>query len=140
MINELPVIGPAVLCPSGLPGKKLTSNLPGSGGEWLQLYREDQQRRFDAIVCSDSSSTRETGSTRRVLKRHRVSQDLTPPTRVLDGFYLLQVCHVEDPSDLCNCNISGYGFEEARCEDLKLFDNVIRVDAAENRLPFGQHN
>ncbi|XP_062501658.1 X-ray radiation resistance-associated protein 1-like isoform X2 [Corticium candelabrum] len=51
-------------------------------------------------------------------------------------FVQLRVCHVEDPSDLCNCNISGHQLEEVNINDLKLFDNVIRVNATENKLPF----
>ncbi|XP_065830677.1 X-ray radiation resistance-associated protein 1-like [Oscarella lobularis] len=125
---------------SAFPGRKLTHTLSGSGGEWLQVYREEQIRRFEAIVCADPlPSSVSTGRYRRARRAGSTPELSTSPAprSILDGFFLLRKCAVEDPSDLCSCNISACGLCDVNVADLKLFDNVARVNAADNRLPLG---
>ena len=56
------------------------------------------------------------------------SAEFSPPP-VLDGFFLLKHCCVDDPADLCVFNVVDKGLVEANKEDLNLFINVAIVNA-----------
>ena len=71
---------------------------------------------------------------------------------------LLQLnhCCVDDPTDLCVCNISGAGLRKVsathimyiwnpviivqyQAEDFAVFDNVAYINASDNHLPMGMY-
>ncbi|CAF3532328.1 unnamed protein product [Rotaria sp. Silwood1] len=45
-------------------------------------------------------------------------------------------CAIEDPSNVVILNVNGLDLQEIKEEDFLLFDNVLRIDANENQLPF----
>ncbi|EDV29616.1 uncharacterized protein TRIADDRAFT_52191 [Trichoplax adhaerens] len=113
----------------------------GSGGAWLIAYNIAQQNHFKAILCAEKGEKKEEG---RTLSNNRGEIIKNPkntpavknsPLKVLDGFFLLKHCGVEDPSDLCSINISGCQLTDVNSEDLALFDNVVHINAGENELP-----
>ena len=63
-------------------------------------------------------------------KHDSQSAEFSPPP-VLDGFFLLKHCCVDDPVDLCVVNVVDKGLVEANKEDLSLFVNVAVVNAGE---------
>ncbi|XP_002738623.1 X-ray radiation resistance-associated protein 1-like [Saccoglossus kowalevskii] len=121
------------------------------GGAWLVSHRAEQRRRFKAILCTkpktyDDLKQERKQQEKEARARARASasstvageDDETPG--LLDGFFLLRHCCVEDPSDLCSVNIIGQDLSEVREEDFQLFDNVAYVNASENLLPFEAFN
>ena len=80
-----------------------------TGGEWITAYETDQRRRLRAVL---STSVRETESARVLRPPTNTREVSCAPRKVLDGFFLLKHCYVEDPTDLCVCNISGEGLQD----------------------------
>ena len=78
------------------------------------------------------------------LKQERISGDNEEEeianSTTLDGFFLMKLCCVEDPSDLCSVNIAGLHISHAKPEDFVLFDNVAYINAADNSLNLGKKN
>ncbi|XP_064639371.1 X-ray radiation resistance-associated protein 1-like [Lineus longissimus] len=115
-------------------------------GAWLVAHRAEQRRRFKAVLCTKPKSYSQIKEERLRLEREEkdVTCDATTVTddavnveeeKVLDGFFLMKHCCVDDPSDLCSVSISGQGLSEVKEEDFALFDNVAYVNASENYLP-----
>ena len=46
----------------------------------------------------------------------------------------MQVCHAEDPGDICSAKISNRGLNRCDVEDLIEFKNLVHIDCAENEL------
>ena len=119
----------------------LTFLLSGEGA-WLEAHRAEQRRRFKAVVCAKPPRTYSRIRQERIAAE-REQDDITPEPEIfssgaiLDGFFLMKHCCVEDPSDLCSFNISGQGIVEARPDDFQLFDNVAYINAADNQLKLG---
>ncbi|XP_065055738.1 LOW QUALITY PROTEIN: X-ray radiation resistance-associated protein 1-like [Rhopilema esculentum] len=105
------------------------------GGAWLIAYREEQSRRFDAVLCPDAK----TEQRRKALKEKRTgscsNNSFKHETYVaLNGIYLLKNANVDNPSDVAYLNISGKSLAVSTYEDFVLFDNVIHIEANENNL------
>ncbi|XP_053404342.1 X-ray radiation resistance-associated protein 1-like isoform X2 [Mercenaria mercenaria] len=116
-------------------------------GAWLVAQRAEQRKRFKAILCTKPKTYARIKEERRRAEQQgtTISEQLQAANDeeeeekdvpVLDGFFLMRHCCVEDPSDLCSVNISGKEISEVKEEDLALFDNVAYVNASENFLPF----
>ncbi|XP_033759734.1 X-ray radiation resistance-associated protein 1-like [Pecten maximus] len=126
------------------PVRTLLRNTDDGNGAWLVAQRAEQRRRFKAVLCTKPRTySRIKGERKRAEKQGTIlatqsfindDEDLEEPP-VLDGFFLMKHCCVEDPVDLCSVNIAGKELTEYKEEDFQLFDNVAYVNAAENYLP-----
>ena len=56
------------------------------------------------------------------------------PTRMLDGFLLLEACGVEFPDEASRADLQEMGLTGATGEDLKFFTNLVYVDVGENGM------
>nr|XP_022287824.1 X-ray radiation resistance-associated protein 1-like [Crassostrea virginica] len=130
------------------PVRGLLQSADDGDGAWLVSQRAEQRRRFKAVLCAkprtysrikeerkkaEREGTQITMAVQSLAEDEMEEEDEAP---VLDGFFLMKHCCVEDPSDLCSVNISGQEMSEVKEDDLALFDNVAYVNAAENFLPF----
>ncbi|XP_062584370.1 X-ray radiation resistance-associated protein 1-like [Saccostrea cucullata] len=117
------------------------------GGAWLVSQRAEQRRRFKAVLCAKPRTYSRIKEERKKAEREGTQitmavqslaedEEEEDESPILDGFFLMKHCCVEDPSDLCSVNISGQEMSEVKEDDLALFDNVAYVNAAENYLPF----
>ncbi|XP_072034836.1 LOW QUALITY PROTEIN: X-ray radiation resistance-associated protein 1-like [Amphiura filiformis] len=126
------------------------------GGAWLVAQRAEQKRHFEAVLNVKPPKTyaqikaerKQKEKTETIQKETKETSGTQPPPGsanfvegtvtegLLDGFFLLRNCCVEDPSDVCSVNISGKELTDAKEEDFTLFDNVAYVNAGENLLPF----
>ncbi|CAH1245807.1 XRRA1 [Branchiostoma lanceolatum] len=107
--------------------------------------REEEQRRFKAVLCakprdllqirSELRRTNTLSETPGYGSRFTTSQ-VEDRIGLLDGFFLMRVHCVDDPSDLCAINISDKELFRAKEVDFQLFDNVAYINAGENTLPF----
>lgn len=108
----------------------------GVGGAWLVAYKAEQRRRFKAVLCREPDVSLPTKSissvSKRSFKTSKTDEDKT--RKKLDGFYLVNVYHIDDPLDLCSINICGKELNQVNEEDFSLFKNVIHIDAGENNL------
>ncbi|XP_069103439.1 X-ray radiation resistance-associated protein 1-like [Argopecten irradians] len=127
------------------PVRTLLRNTDDGSGAWLVAQRAEQRRRFKAVLCTKPRTySRIKGERKRAEKQGSIlatqsfinddDDDVEEPP-VLDGFFLMKHCCVEDPVDLCSVNIAGKELTEYKEEDFQLFDNVAYVNAAENYLP-----
>ncbi|KAH3807141.1 hypothetical protein DPMN_135474, partial [Dreissena polymorpha] len=117
-------------------------------GSWLVAHRAEQRRRFKAILCTKPKTYARIKEERKRAEKQGTSlteqlqaadeqeEEEEKDIPVLDGFFLMRHCCVEDPSDLCSVNIAGKEMTDVKEEDLALFDNVAYVNASENYLPF----
>eukprot|EP00794_Sanderia_malayensis_P010794 gene10794-11948_t len=104
-----------------------------SEGAWLIAYKEEQKRRFDAVLCPDKlkstskpdKKTKDNKTAPREVKNKQIE---------LSGIYLLQELNVDDPSDIASINIIAKDLVTAVHEDFVLFDNVEHIEAGENQL------
>ncbi|KAL3847386.1 hypothetical protein ACJMK2_018301 [Sinanodonta woodiana] len=116
-------------------------------GAWLVAQRAEQRRRFRAVLCTQPKTYDQIKEERRRAEKEgtnisaqdfdAVDEEKQAEAPLLDGFFLMRHCCVEDPSDLCSINIMGKEISEYKEEDLALFDNVAYVNASENFLPLG---
>lgn len=108
----------------------------GVGGAWLVAYKAEQRRRFKAVLCREPDVLlpgKSFGSvSKNIFKTSKTDEDKT--RKKLDGFYLMNLFHINDPLDLCNINICGKGLNQVNEEDFSLFENIFHIDAAENNL------
>ncbi|XP_060557943.1 X-ray radiation resistance-associated protein 1-like isoform X2 [Ruditapes philippinarum] len=115
-------------------------------GAWLVAQRAEQRKRFKAILCTKPKTYARIKEERRRAEQQgtTISEQLQAAddheeeekdVPMLDGFFLMRHCCVDDPSDLCSVNISGKEMTDVKEEDLALFDNVAYVNASENYLP-----
>ncbi|XP_030838341.1 X-ray radiation resistance-associated protein 1-like [Strongylocentrotus purpuratus] len=121
-----------------------------SAGAWLVAHRTEQIRHLTHQPTAEPKTyaqlkyerkqkeKEERRANRDGIKQDEEEESTTPG--VLDGFFLLTHCCVEDPTDLCSINISGQDLTEVKQEDFELFINVAYVNAGENLLPFDAFN
>ncbi|KAI8484635.1 X-ray radiation resistance-associated protein 1 [Branchiostoma belcheri] len=115
-------------------------------GAWLLAKREEDQRRFKAVLCAkprdlqqirtDLRRTNTLSETPGFGSRFTTVSQAEDRIGLLDGFFLMRVHCVDDPSDLCAINISDKELFRAKEVDFQLFDNVAYINAGENTLPF----
>ncbi|XP_071489518.1 X-ray radiation resistance-associated protein 1-like [Diadema antillarum] len=120
-----------------------------SAGAWLVAHRTDQIRQFLGPQSEPKTYAQLKYERKQKEKQERLLQEggslqdeeeeSTTPG-VLDGFFLLKHCCIEDPTDLCSVNIAGQDLTDAKEEDFELFTNVAYINAGENLLPFGAFN
>ncbi|XP_060073090.1 X-ray radiation resistance-associated protein 1-like [Ylistrum balloti] len=127
------------------PVRTLLRNTDDGSGAWLIAQRAEQRRRFKAVLCTKPRTySRIKGERKRAEKQGTAlatqsfidDDEDVEEAPVLDGFFLMKHCCVEDPVDLCSVNIAGKELTEYKEEDFQLFDNVAYVNAGENYLPF----
>ncbi|CAH1780666.1 unnamed protein product [Owenia fusiformis] len=112
------------------------------GGAWVSSHKAEQRRRFKAVLCNKPKTYSQIKAERKrsvkqgTVMSETINTEDTEDLELLDGFFLMKHCCVEDPADLCSVNICNQGLTEAKEEDLALFDNVAYVNAGENMLPF----
>ncbi|CAF1027217.1 unnamed protein product [Rotaria sordida] len=109
-----------------------------SNQQWVVALRDTEQRRFAAILTTLSSPTPfETDiAQRETKKKQRWSGKEKTIEHLLDGFFIMHHCAIEDPSNVVILNVNGLDLREVKEEDFLLFDNVLRIDANENQLSF----
>lgn len=84
----------------------------GDGGEWITAYQLEQSRRLKAVVSSSVRDT-ESARARRAFRPPTNTREASGvPKMLLGSSFLLKHCYVEQPSDLCVCNISGMGLRD----------------------------
>ncbi|TMW55917.1 hypothetical protein Poli38472_008565 [Pythium oligandrum] len=57
-------------------------------------------------------------------------------SKTLDGFMMLDCCHVEFPDELTQAVLSGQEIKHVVAEDLLFFTNLVRLDMSDNEAPF----
>eukprot|EP00731_Ephydatia_muelleri_P018176 Em0011g216a len=102
-----------------------------TSGEWITAYRAEQKRHLRAALSSclyeaKSSNKRRTAS--------RSPSGSKEGSQVLDTRFLLQHCCIKNPKDLCVCHINGMDLTGYITVELSSFDNVVYINASENRL------
>ncbi|KAL8600018.1 hypothetical protein ACOMHN_057787 [Nucella lapillus] len=116
-------------------------------GAWFMAHRAEQRRRFKAVLCAKPRTYSRIREERKRAEGQGVrltagqfedenEGEEKTDTPVLDGYFLMKQCCVEDPSDLCSVNIVGLELTDVKEEDFEMFDNVAYINAAENYLPF----
>ncbi|XP_069496255.1 X-ray radiation resistance-associated protein 1 isoform X2 [Ambystoma mexicanum] len=114
-------------------------------GHWLVSHKAVQEKRFRAMVCSNSLGRQEcTGNQCKDGSPARPQKTSVCPLReneagqhVLHGLFLLKSHYVESPSDLCSVDVSDKHLTSAKEEDFEDFDCVAYINAAENLLTLG---
>ncbi|XP_038050347.1 X-ray radiation resistance-associated protein 1-like [Patiria miniata] len=121
-------------------------------GAWMVAQKAEQRRHFKAVLCAKpktySQLKHERKEKEKEERRRRqppsspdafVEANTTTPG-LMDGFFLLKHCCVEDPSDVCSINVTGKELTDVKEEDYQLFDNAAYINAGENLLPFEAFN
>ncbi|XP_030055856.1 X-ray radiation resistance-associated protein 1 [Microcaecilia unicolor] len=108
-------------------------------GHWKVAHRALQQQRLNAMICSKggeqfnlSKSPEE--KQRDQTSREDIFEELEIKGNTLDFFFLMKTTSVNNPSDLCYVDLRDKNLTSAKDEDFKLFDCVVYISAAENRL------
>ena len=83
--------------------------------------RDAAERRAGAAAAAASSSAR--------------AAEAAAPTRSLDGFMLLEACHVEFPDEARRADLSGCGVGGVSAEDMPYFSNLSYLDLGDNAAP-----
>ena len=78
-------------------------------GEWITAYQADQKTRLRVVLSTSMRGGIASGTTIRPPTNTREVSGA--PRKMLDAVFLLKHCYVEEPSDLCVCNISGEGLK-----------------------------
>ncbi|XP_078695117.1 X-ray radiation resistance-associated protein 1-like [Branchiostoma floridae x Branchiostoma belcheri] len=131
---------------SCFPVRGVLARQAEEAGAWLLAKREEDQRRFKAVLCAkprdlqqirtDLRRTNTLSETPGFGSRFTTVSQAEDRIGLLDGFFLMRVHCVDDPSDLCAINISDKELFRAKEVDFQLFDNVAYINAGENTLPF----
>ncbi|GFR71749.1 X-ray radiation resistance-associated protein 1 [Elysia marginata] len=123
-----------------------------ASGAWLIAHHAEQRRRFKAVLCAKPRTYSRLKEERKKSELHgtklgtykynedtdedEAEEEAEDDGAILDGFFLMKHCCVEDPADLCSVNIANKELVDVKEEDLALFENVAYVNAGENYLPF----
>ncbi|UJR37722.1 hypothetical protein I4U23_030417 [Adineta vaga] len=109
-----------------------------SNQQWVVALRDTEQRRFAAILTTLSAPAPfETDVTQtEIKKKQRWTGKEQTVEHLLDGFFIMHHCAIEDPSNVVILRINGLELQEVSEEDFLLFDNILQIDASENQLPF----
>lgn len=97
----------------------------------------EQKKWLKAVLTTKESKTySQIKHERRVKEGKNEKEDDGVTPGILDGYFLLKHCCVEDPGDLCKVDVACQDLTDAREEDFELFPNVAYINAGENMLPF----
>lgn len=113
---------------------------------WIAAYKTESKKYFEAVLTNQKLDDiereqydREKNSVpkRRILKHVNFPENKAARSlNQLDGFYLMQLCCVDDPLDLCSVDISAKNLKNIKEEDMGLFENITDINANENNLNF----
>ncbi|KAK0048809.1 X-ray radiation resistance-associated protein 1-like isoform X1 [Biomphalaria pfeifferi] len=116
-----------------------------ASGKWLEVQQNEQKRRLKTLLSSQPltyarikekrKKTEKQGVKLDKLVFHTESESGKNGDKILDGFFLVTHCCVDDPSDLCSINILNQELTDVKEDDLAMFDNVAYINAGENYLP-----
>lgn len=115
---------------------------------WIAAYRAENKKHFEAVLTNQKldelereelEKDKKSLPKRSILKNDlfRKNEDLATLKKnstLLDGFYLMQLCCVEDPLNLSIVDISTKDLTQIKEEDMNLFENIIEIKANENFL------
>ncbi|XP_059163984.1 X-ray radiation resistance-associated protein 1-like isoform X2 [Physella acuta] len=132
--------------PNCFPVRPIFGHNSNDGGKWLVVQHEEQQRRFNSILCAKPRTYSRIKEERKKSERlgtkldnhsfNESTEEKEDEGKILDGFFLMKHSCVEDPSDLCSVNVANQELVDVKEEDMALFENVAYVNAGENYLPF----
>ncbi|XP_033637253.1 X-ray radiation resistance-associated protein 1-like [Asterias rubens] len=116
-------------------------------GAWLVAQKAEQRRHFKAVLCAKPKTYAQIKHERKEKEKEERRKKNPPSTLddfradnstsgMLDGFFLIKHCCVDDPTDVCSINITDKELTDVKEEDFQLFDNVAYINAGENLLPF----
>ncbi|XP_034405820.1 X-ray radiation resistance-associated protein 1 [Cyclopterus lumpus] len=110
------------------PARTLHQRRKEGAGNWLVAYRKAEEQQYRNVQ-------RRIKETYKECENNRGSD--SPHGNTLDSLFLLQLHHVDKPSELCSVDISEQKLNSVKPEDLKVFDNVAYIDASINSLSLG---
>ncbi|XP_031615804.2 X-ray radiation resistance-associated protein 1 isoform X2 [Oreochromis aureus] len=96
-------------------------------GHWLAAYREAEEQKY----------RRQRRRTKAAYKKCESELADTSHGVTLDRAFLLQLHHVDRPSELCSLDISEQKLSSVKPEELEVFDNVAYINASINSLSLG---
>ena len=56
------------------------------------------------------------------------------PGKLLDGFLIIETCHVDLPHEVVRVQLSGQNIEDVAEEDLKYFNNLAFLNLSDNKI------
>ena len=83
---------------------------------WIAAYKTETKKYFEAVLTNQKLNELErielekekvAVPKRRILKHNFPENKANRQLNYLDGFYLMQLCCVDDPLDLCSIDISA---------------------------------
>ncbi|KAJ8342816.1 hypothetical protein SKAU_G00327440 [Synaphobranchus kaupii] len=101
-------------------------------GHWLVAHRNAMEEKYRSQNAPDHCTAEESvvsGSTK-LLDSGKTGTSCN----MLDGPLLMRLHCVDNPSELCNVNISDQKLHSAKLEDFEEFDKVAYINASENHL------
>ncbi|XP_035768628.1 X-ray radiation resistance-associated protein 1 isoform X3 [Neolamprologus brichardi] len=96
-------------------------------GHWLAAYREAEEQKY----------RHQRRRTKAAYKKCESELADTSHGVTLDSAFLLQLHHVDRPSELCSLDISEQKLSSVKPEELEVFDNVAYINASINSLSLG---
>ncbi|KAK5918007.1 hypothetical protein CgunFtcFv8_002811 [Champsocephalus gunnari] len=109
------------------PPRTLLSRRKEAAGHLLEYHRTTDEQNHRNVRRRIKETHGECGN----------SRGAETPHNTLDGILLLQLHCVGNPSELCSVDISEQKLNSVKPEELKVFDNVVHVDASINSLSLG---
>ncbi|KAI4813770.1 hypothetical protein KUCAC02_003000 [Chaenocephalus aceratus] len=109
------------------PPRTLLSRRKEAAGHLLEYHRTTDEQNHRNVRRRIKATPEECGN----------SMGAETPHNTLDGILLLQLHCVGNPSELCSVDISEQKLNSVKPEELKVFDNVVHVDASINSLSLG---
>lgn len=83
---------------------------------WIAAYKNESKKYFEAVLTNqklDDIEREQQDRDKNAVPRRRILKQKFPENKqardlnYLDGFYLMQLCCVDDPLDLCSIDISA---------------------------------
>jgi hypothetical protein len=115
--------------------------------KWQKLMNSAETLQAQTIDFAECIPPPDYVPQRGMIRRARVADDedmeplpAIPPqpvqNKLLDGFMLLEACHVELPDEARRADVNGKDIGDVAKEDLQYFTNLAYLDAGDNRVPF----
>jgi hypothetical protein len=115
--------------------------------KWQKLMGSAETLRAQTIDFAECIPPPSYVPQRGMVRRSHVTGDdedldpiIIPPqpsqTKLLDGFMLLEACHVELPDEARRADVNGKDIGDVAKEDLQYFTNLAYLDIGDNRAPF----
>ncbi|XP_072432829.1 X-ray radiation resistance-associated protein 1 isoform X1 [Chiloscyllium punctatum] len=117
------------------PIRKIFKGGYQSAGHWVKAQKSTKEKVFHVVIGPKPVQSLDP----QPAPVNAAQQTDKPPKpikeNVLNGDFLKWLHCVDNYSDLCTVNISDQNLHSVKEDDLKLFDSVVYVNAAENHLP-----